>query len=111
MAIYSKMRRFILGLIIGLCISGIAYGYRISKPQRITDFDQRGLVIVNENFERLWDITNGRFSLDIVTVNPDGATKGDVGDMLLFNNSGTYYLEINTTGAKVWRGTALTDLP
>lgn len=106
------MKKFISGLIVGLCIfSGIAYGYRISKPQRITDFDQRGLVIVNENFERLWDITNGRYALDIVISNPDGSLKGDVGDMLLFNDSGTYYLEINTTGAKIWRGTALTDTP
>jgi len=111
MAICSKMRRFISGLIIGLFISGIAYGYRIAKPQRITDFDQRGLIVANENFERLWQLTNGRFNLDIVTVNPDGNTKGDVGDMLLFNNSGTYYLAINTTGAKVWRSILLTDTP
>ena len=106
------MKKLALGLILGLLLSSsISYAYRISKPQRITDFDQRGLVIVNENFERLWDITNGRFSLDIVTVNPDGNIKGDVGDMLLAYTNSLYYLEINVTGAKVWRGTALTDLP
>lgn len=106
------MKRFILGFIAGsFLVSGISYAYRIPRPQRITDFDQNGLVILNETLERLWDVVNGRYSLDIVTVNPDGNTKGDVGDMLLFNNSGTYYLEINTTGAKVWRGTALTDTP
>ena len=106
------MKRFILGVIVGsLLISGISYAYRMPKPQRITDFDQNGLVILNENLERLWDITNGRFNLDIVIVNPDGNTKGNVGDMLLFNNSGTYYLAINTTGAKIWRSIVLTDTP
>ena len=105
------MKRFITGLIIGLCLTGISYGYRISKPQRITDFDQRGLVVVNENFERLWDVTNGRYQLDITTTNPDGNTNGDVGDVIMLNNSGTYYLEVNTTGAKIWRGIQLTDTP
>ena len=104
------MRKFILGIIIGSILTGICYGYRVAKPIRITDFDQRGLVAVNENFERLWDISNGRFSLDIVTSNPDGTLKGDVGDMLLFNNSGTYYLEINV-GGKVWVGEQLSDTP
>lgn len=106
------MKRFVAGFLLGsLLISGITYAYRIPKPLRITDFDQKNLVVLNETLENLWDITNGRFNLDIVTVNPDGATKGNIGDMLLFNNSGTYYLAINTTGAKIWRSTALTDIP
>ncbi len=106
------MKKILFGLIIGLILSSsISYAYRIGKPLRITDFDQKGLVVINENFERLWDITNGRYSLNITTTNPDGNTKGDVGDILLYNNSGTYYLAINTTGAKVWRSILLTDTP
>lgn len=106
------MRKFVIGFILGsILISGITYAYRIPKPQRITDFDQKGLVILNETLENLWDVTNGRFTLDIVTVNPDGNTKGNVGDVLLFNNSGTYYFAVNTTGAKIWRSVLLQDLP
>jgi hypothetical protein len=103
--------RFILGFILGsILISGISYGYRIPKPLRITDFDQKGLVTLNDNLEKLWDLTNGRFNLDIVTSNPDGSLTGDVGDMLLFNNSGTYYLEI-CVGGTVWLGEQLSDTP
>lgn len=106
------MKKFVLGFILGsLLISGISYAYRAPKPQRITAFDENNLVVINEVLENLWNVSNGRFSLDIVTSNPDGSKKGDIGDMLLFNNSGTYYLAINTTGAKIWRSTALTDIP
>lgn len=106
------MRKFISGFLLGfLLISGISYAYRIPRPLRITEFDHKNLVILNETLENLWDLTNGRYSINIVTSNPDGSLKGNVGDIILFNNSGTYYLEINTTGAKVWRGVLLQDLP
>ena len=104
------MRKLILGLIIGLFIGGVAYGYRISKPSRITDFDQKGLVVINDNFERLWDITNGRYSLNTVTVNPDGVTKGNGGDIVLLNSGGTYYLEL-CVGGTIWRGVQLSNTP
>jgi hypothetical protein len=105
------MKRFICGIILGsLLVTGLSYGYRIPRPQRITDFDQNGLIILNENLEHLWDVTNGRYSLDIVTVNPDGTKKGDVGDMLLLNNGGTYYLEI-CVGGKIWFGEELSNTP
>jgi len=106
------MKKFIIGFILGsLLVSEVSYAYRMPKPQRITDFDQNGLVILNEVLEQLWDVTNGRFVLNIVTSNPDGSLKGNVGGMILFNNSGTYYLAINVTGAKIWKSILLTDTP
>lgn len=105
------MKKIVLGFILGsLLTTGLVYAYRSPKPQRITDFDQRGLVILNESLEQLWDITNGRISLNIVTTNPDGSLTGKGGDMVLFNNSGTYYLEI-CTGGTVWVGEALSETP
>ena len=38
----------------------MAYATRTSKPLTITDWDERAMVIVNDNLEKLWDITNGR---------------------------------------------------
>ncbi len=106
------MKNIIFGFILGaILFSGISYAYRIPKPQRITDFDQNGLVALNETLEQLYDVTNGRYNLNTLTTNPDGSLKGNGGDVVLFNNSGTYYLEINTTGAKIWRGVLLQDIP
>ena len=106
------MKKLVIGIIIGILFStSLTYAYRFNKPARMTKLDDSALITINESLEQLWNLSNGRSTIDIVTVNPDGATKGDIGDMLLFNNSGTYYLEINIAGTKVWRGTALTDLP
>jgi len=105
------MKKFILGVILGsLLTSGIVYGYRAPKPQRITDFDQNGLIILNETLEQLWNITNGRYSINTTTTNPDGSLSGNSGDMILYNNSGTYYLEI-CVGGTVWVGEQLTNTP
>ena len=108
------MRRliFLLGLLaFGLVISYNLYAFRMPKPDKITEINEATLTRLNIILEELWDITNGRYNLDIVIINPDGNTKGNIGDMLLFNNSGTYYLAINTTGAKIWRSILLTDIP
>ena len=106
------MKKFITGIIIGLMFTcGVSYGYRIGKPVPINEINANTLIELNHTIEKLWNITNGKYSLNIVTTNPDGNSNGDTGDMLLFNNSGTYYLAVNTTGAKVWRSVQLTDTP
>jgi len=95
-----------------LVLIGDSFAYRPPKPTRLTQLDVETQVVqLNESLESLWNVVDGRYNLDIVTTNPDGNTKGDVGDMLLFNNSGTYYFAINTTGAKIWRSVVLTDTP
>lgn len=91
-------------------MTGVSYAYRIPKPQRITEFNHSGLVILNESLEQLWDVTNGRISINLTTVNPDGVVKGNAGDMVLLNDSGTYYLEI-CAGGTVWLGEALSNTP
>ena len=94
------MKRLIFGLIFGLLLSSsISYAYRISKPQRITDFDQRGLVIVNENFERLWDITNGRINFDVKSSVPTSVPIE--GSVTTYSSGGVYKLYIYLNGG--WR--------
>lgn len=93
------MKKFLLGLIIGLVLVNIVYGYRIAKPQRITAFDQNGLVALNETLERLWDITNGRYNLNVVRAAPGGA--GTEGDMQGYWNGTTFRLYAYINGR--WR--------
>jgi len=86
------------------------YAMRTSKPSPITDFDDSAKVIINENFEKFFNITNGRYNLNITTVNPDGVLPGEVGDIILLWIGGNYYLEI-CVGGTVWVGVILTDTP
>ena len=110
----AMSNKFILGISLGLFLAVAinSYPYRTPKPARLTDLKvENQIVQLNEALENLWNVIDGRYSLNIVTTNPDGDRKGDIGDMVLFNDSGTYYLAVNTTGAKIWRSTALTDTP
>ena len=107
------MRNLIIGIIIGaLVFCGISYAKKIESPIKFTDLTvSNELVNLNTYLELVRDILNGDFTLKILTSNPDGSLKGTAGDIRLFNNSGTFYLEINTTGSTIWRGVVLTDTP
>lgn len=94
------MKKIIFGFIIGLVfINGIGYAYRISKPLRIVDFDQKGLIVINENFERLWDITNGRFSLNEGANSSTGTGTIKMGSTSNANSTG--FLKIEKTDGTV----------
>ena len=92
--------RFIIGFILGsILISGITYAYRAPKPQRITDFDQNGLVILNETLEQLWDVTNGRINFDVKSSVP--TSKPAEGSMVAYSSGGVYKIYIYLNGG--WR--------
>ena len=107
------MRNLIIGIVIGaLVFCGISYAKKIESPIKFTDLTvSNELVNLNTYLELVRDILNGDFTLNIVTSNPDGSRKGTAGDVVIFNNSGTYYLEVNTTGSTIWRGVLLQDTP
>ena len=104
------MKKILLVTVIILLIGSVVYAYRIPKPQRITDYDENGLVIINEVLEHLWDITNGRYTLNVTITNPDGTVNGTTGDIMLLSSGGNWYLEI-CVGGNVWRGVQLQDTP
>jgi len=91
--------KYFIGFIIGLLISGTAYAYRFSKPQRITEFDDRALVIINESLEQLWDAVNGRYTLDVEITAP--TKTADEGDIVAYSSGGVYRIYIYLNGA--WR--------
>ena len=105
------MKKIIIILVLfSVCFA--AYAFRLGTPPRITDInDKNAIAQLNLFLEDMQELSKGRYTLDIVTTNPDGTRNGDVGDIILFNNSGTYYLEVNTTGSTVWRGVVLADTP
>ena len=102
------MRKYIIILLV---ITGLlCLGFRAPKPPNFTKIDETNIAQLNDVLEDYWNILNGRYTLNIVTANPDGSSRGNVGDMVLFNNSGTYYLEVNV-GGTVWKGVLLQDTP
>ena len=107
------MRKIVIGFIIGfiLALAVNIYAYRISSPPKLKTNDLPSIIQLNNWLEEIWELTKGKYSMNIATVNPDGNTSGNVGDMLLLNVTGTYYLEVNINGGTKWYGVQLTDTP
>lgn len=102
------MKKIICILIILLFLSITSYGFRIGKPPRFTKLDDPVQITqLNNVLEDLWNITNGRYNINIVTTNPNGSFKGDVGNMLLLSTGGNFYHCENTDGSTSWGCTQL----
>lgn len=55
---------------------------------------------IGNNGKGMFD--NAGIQLEVVTTNPDGARTGAAGDVIVYNNAGTYYLSI-CQGGTSWR--------
>ena len=59
-------------------------------------------------FDYLNHIRDNHNNLRVTTTDPDGTTPGKVGDIILFNNSGTFSLQVCTDAqSKIWKEVAL----
>jgi len=81
-------------LFVIICILGLSvevYALRITKPPRlIHPLTEEQVINLNNSIEDLWNISNGRLQLDIVTTTKALPSNGEV---WIFNDSGTYKLE------------------
>lgn len=102
------MKKFILGFLMGSVLIWTlnSYAYRMPKPTKITEINETTLVYLNEVLEQFWNITNGRYTFNIIeTTTPNGNLEGKYGDAIIRNNAGTLELWINdgTGNKKVWQ--------
>jgi len=56
-------------------------------------------VQLTQYMKQLYDNHN---KLDVVTTDPNGNRIGKVGDIVIYNNSGVYTINVNTDGDKAW---------
>ena len=91
------MRWVFVGLLVGWGMFGwsvlkmpSAYAVRLSKPPTITKLDEANLAELNSWLDKLWQLTNGRYTVDVVTTNPNGVRTCAQGDEVYFNTSGSF---------------------
>ncbi len=90
-------------IIILLSLGTICFATKIKAPPPQTD---AGL------YNYLLDLKENLHSIPLTTTNPDGATPGNVGDVLLFDAGGQFFLEICVVASgPTWQGVVLTDTP
>jgi len=83
------MKKLIAITALILIISGTSYAFRASKPPVFTKLDDPvQLTNLNNTLEDLWNITNGRISIDI------RASDGNVdnGDIWIIDSGSTHQL-------------------
>ena len=94
--------RLLLGILMGMAVMAVdANAYRMRRPPTFYEWNTNTFTDLNNALAEIHNISNGRYQLDVVTVDPDGVRPGDVGEMVYFD-SGTDQLCVNSTGAKVW---------
>jgi len=82
----------------------LAYAGNIPEPPTLSREDTELRIYLKT-------IKDNLNNLEILTSNPDGSRKAKAGDSVIFNNSGTYYLEFNIDGGTTWKGIQLSDTP
>ena len=92
---------FILGFILLFCIDGFAF--RMGAPDTFTDLTKPDQIAqLNNVLRNFWDISNGRFTADVVTSAPSG-TVGTEGNFKFSKIGGVYKIHIFLDGGwKVW---------
>ena len=92
------MRRFFIGMVIGIALTAPwAQAFRITSPPTINEWNESTIAQLNTYLQRTWQITNGRYTTDVATTNPNGNRAGTQGDTVFYNNGGSYKLCVNTS--------------
>ena len=93
---FSKRVTLIATLV--LLIPSLAWAMRSKKPQTFTNLqDTNQLTELNTTLADLWNITNGRYTLENITTNPQDTRKGVKGDLVYATFGGDNNLCINTS--------------
>ena len=73
-----------------------SYALRVSKPLTLTyPITEEQVSQLNKYLEEIWLIQNGRFEIDVVT---SPKTNAKTGEIWIYNNSGTYSLQVKAGG-------------
>ena len=86
------------GLIIGLFLGSCSIGYagKIFSPPPFTE--------INPNLQHwLYDVYSNFQILTVTDTAPNGTRKGTKGEIIFYNNGGTFELYVNTDGATTWQ--------
>src|SRR3989338_851925 len=92
------MRRVLMVTLGIVLVSTTVWAQRSKRPQSFTDLtDPNQLVELNNVLSDFWNITNGRYTLDNITTNPQDTRKGHKGDLVYATFGGNDHLCVSTS--------------
>ena len=101
MTLKNIKRILVLLLIVLSFFVGNIYALRVAQPTKITAFDNNAIIVLNNALEQIWNLSNGRFNLDVKTSVPTWT--GKEGDIVAYYSGTTYklYIYLNS-GWRSW---------
>ena len=92
------MRRLLIFAACCLLGSSLAWAQRSKRPANFTNLsDPNQLTELNNTLSDFWHITNGRYTLENITTNPNGTRQGIQGDLVYAQFGGSDHLCLNTS--------------
>src|SRR3990167_3220926 len=92
------MRQGLFVLVGLMFMSGTAWAYRSKRPQAFTDLsDPNQMVELNNFFSDVWNLTNGRYTLENLVTNPHDTRKVVKGDLVYATFGGSDHLCVSTS--------------
>ena len=89
--------RFILGFLLGFLLACFPIDAgTINTPPPLSNTE-----VALQHY--LLDIRNNMNKPNVLTTTPDGNRKGLIGQIVSFNDSGTFHLYVNVDGSKSWQ--------
>jgi hypothetical protein len=80
------MKRLLIGIALGMAIAApSAMALRASRPPEFTEWNTNTFAQLNNFLLTLWNITNGRTTMDAVTADPDGTRTCSVGELVFYD--------------------------
>ena len=84
-------------LIALLLLASAVDAFRMSRPPTLSyPIDEEQVDQLNSSLDDMFNLTNGKYNLDIVTTTKTNASNGDI---WILNDSGTYKLEFKAGGS------------
>ena len=103
------MWKFLVGLLVGMALAaGTSDALRFARPPTFSEWNSNTFSQLNDTLLQIWNTLNGRVSMDVVTVDPDGSRPCSVGEFVLFDTGTDQLCVCVTTATKVWRCVNLT---
>ena len=97
------MRKLLIGMLIGFMIAApSALALRISNPPEFSDWNTNTFTQLNQLLLDLWNITNGRYTMDRVTADPDGSRPCSVGEQVFFDTGTDQVCVCAVEATKKW---------
>ena len=102
---------FIIGAVSGLVLAvSPALAYRTARPPEFHEWTTNTFTQLNDVLLQFYNVVNGRYAMDRVTITPKGNRNGGIGETVFFD-TGTDQICVKVgTAITAWSCTNLTPL-